>query len=140
MTKQHDRLEKLGIVNVDMIRWAKSLIAQANSIHDWDDPDGSRQARLYKASAHMLSAFAEVAQLPLDRPIAAPTLRTDNDDPSLDDVSIPLGGSALFRAERMSDSSWWLEVTRADGKSISFNLGAARAPVNLTIQEDGVSK
>lgn len=141
MTKQHDRLERLGIVNADMIRWAEALITQAKSLHDWDDPDGSRQALLYKAAAHMLSAFAEVTQLPLDRPIQAPALHTDDgDDNSLDDVTVPLGGGALFRMERMSNSSWWIEVTRTDGKAISFNVGAARAPVNLTVQEDGTEE
>ena len=136
MNDKHGRLERLGIVNADILRMAESLSAQAKSIHDGDDQNGRRRAILHRASAHMLSAFAEVAQLPLDRPIRAPTLHTDGDG-SLDDVSIPLGSSALFRMERMSDSSWWLEVTRADGKAISFNVGAARAPVNLTIQEDG---
>lgn len=138
MADKHDRLERLGIVNADMIRWAENLIAQAKSLHDWNDFDGSRKAHLCRASAHMLSAFAEVTQLPLDRPIQAPTLHTDDgDDNSLDDVTIPLGGGALFRMERMSNSSWWIEVTRTDGKAISFNVGAARAPVNLTVQEDG---
>lgn len=65
----------------------------------------------------------------------ASVVRRD-DDGKIDDVLVDLGGGATVRIERMSASSWWIYVVRPDGKGIHFNLGATRAPVELTVQED----
>lgn len=81
----------------------------------------------------------------MSEPIDAP--RFVRDGLELDDVTVPLGHDAVFRAERMDDHVWWVAVTRADGKAISFNFSARtsgpsrdrRAELRLLVQEDGVS-
>jgi len=47
-------------VNSDMLRMARSLDEQADAITDEQDPRGLHRAGLYRASANLVKAYAEV--------------------------------------------------------------------------------
>lgn len=48
-----------------------------------------------------------------------------NDDGSLDDVAISIGGG-MFRLEQMDKGVWWMALYMPDGRTHTFHFNAKR--------------